>query len=210
MPAPTLSFANLALDQFQAFGLAQQRRIIGNLNGLITDLTSGDKDFKFNDVTINGQTTQQNVVRKYITKVDIADVTTTSVLRIETTNETGSTDGGVYSCKIHATICHGTSSASGAIATKSMLIEFGRAMIGAGTGVNTAVSEILETASAATNASLRDIGTITWTLTETSEYQNDLQVNIDLTGSIANTAVVGLSVELIYVSFLTAPTITAL
>jgi len=56
MAAPTLSFANLALDQFRAFGLAQQNRIIKNLQDLLDALTDGTKDLTVANLTVNKAT----------------------------------------------------------------------------------------------------------------------------------------------------------
>lgn len=139
----------------------------------------------------------------------IADNVATTVFKILTKNESGSNDGGGYSCKVEAVILHAGGSADTIAAVKSFEAHFGRVMIGGGTGVSTAVSEISETASAATSAISRDIGTVTMTTTEISEYEVDVKLTIDLTGSTVSTGNVVLFVRLVYYGFLTAPVMVA-
>lgn len=150
------------------------------------------------------------IIEKLIVKTGLTDNTATSVFRVETTNETGSTDGGGYAVFVHGLITHGVSSTSSNAATKSFTAHFTRAQKSDGTGVNSAVSEISETGSAATTTLTRDISTVTMTVLETSEYQNDIQFQIDSTGSSATTPGIVLYVRVIWYGYLTAPTVTGL
>lgn len=152
----------------------------------------------------------RNVIEKFIVKTGIADNVATGILSITTTNESGSTDGGGYACYVHALVAHGVSSTSSNAATKSFTGHFARAAKSDGVGVNSAVTEISETGSGATTSLTRDIGTVTMTVTETSEYQNDVTFQIDATGSGATTPALYMYVRLIWAGYLTAPTLTAL
>lgn len=150
------------------------------------------------------------VIEKNFVTTGLADNAATDVFRIETTNESGSTDGGGYSVFVHSLIGHALSDAATDAAVKSFAAHWGRVMVGAGTGVNTAVSEISESASAASTGATRDINTVTLTLVENSEYQIDVQMMIDLTGSGVTTAQVVSYVRLIWWGFETAPVLTEL
>lgn len=150
------------------------------------------------------------VVKKVITKTGIADNTATSFARITTVDEAGNTDGGGYAVFVKGLVGHSVSSANAAPAAKSFSATFARVMEKTGTGVNSAVSEIIESASAAVGAATRDLTTVTLTVLETSEYLNDLQILIDLTGTTVQTGQVIFEITLIWYGFLTAPTITAL
>lgn len=138
----------------------------------------------------------------------VTDNTATTVFSITTANESGSTDGGGYSVFVHALITNGVSSGTGAGAVKSFTAQFCRIMAGAGTGVNSAVSEVVETASAATTSASRDIGTVTMTVSETSEYVNAVQFTVDGTGSLGVSLQVIVQVELIWYGFLSAPVLS--
>jgi len=150
------------------------------------------------------------MVEGFFLKTGIADVTATSIFSITTTNETGSTDAGTYSVYVHALITHAVSSNASNTAVKSFVAHFGRASKNDGTGSNTAVSEISESASAATTSATRDIGTVTMTVVETSEYQQDVQFTLDLTGSGVTTAGVHCYVRVVYQSYFTPPRLAQL
>jgi hypothetical protein len=168
-------------------------------------------DFNTNNLTDVGQITSNKLIHKVIPEKSVPDNSATSVFRIETTNESGDDDGGSYVCKVYALISHPGASDSPHSASKGFEAVFCRAVRNDGTGANSTVTEIAETASAATTSSERDITTVTLSVVETSEYQIDVQFLVDLTGSSAqSTARVTCLVELIYYQFTTAPTITAL
>jgi len=140
----------------------------------------------------------------------VADNVTTGIFRITTTNETGSTDGGAYSVLVYGLITHAATNNSQYVASKSYLGHFSRSVEYTGTGVNSAISEISETASAATSAANRDIGTVTMSVSENSEYELDVEFTVDTTGTYATTGAVSLLVDLVWRGFLTTPTMTAL
>lgn len=135
----------------------------------------------------------------------MADNTATTLFSILTTDEDGSADGGVYSCQVQAVVAHsGTPTASNS-AVKSFAAHFGRVLKNDGTGVTTAVSEISETNSAATTSLTRDVGTVTLSTSEANEYQLDVQLTVDLTGSSVDVGNVGVFVRVVYFGFTTAP-----
>jgi len=162
-------------------------------------------------VEVSRTNTDSQTSRKVIIKKAIPDNSATSIARIETINETGSTDGGAYSVFIHAVVSHGASSGSGYVAAKSFTAQFSRVINSDGsTGANSAVTEVVETSSAATDAAVRDVATVTMTLVETSTYKNDIQLLVDTTGTSATTAEITMVIEIVYTGFLTAPIITSL
>ena len=151
-----------------------------------------------------------NVIRTVIKKTNITDNSATNLFTITTTNETGSTDGGVYSVKLHGVVAHGSASDSAETSCKSFGAQFCRATNAAGAAGNvSAVTENLETASAASTTATKDLTTVTLTLVETSEYVITAQILVDCTGSTVTTADVTFVVELVYIGFLTAPVIAA-
>lgn len=173
-------------------------------------LGTGDSPI-FTGLTISGDSTvQSRTIRKSIHKISIVDNTATGVLRIETTDETGDEDGGAYAVKVSVLVGHNAIEDSGISAVLSFTAHFARVMQNQGTGANTAVSEISETASISTNSGVRDIGTVTMTVVENTEYQCDVKFTIDLTGSaVADAEVAGIA-ELNWTGFLTSPVMTAL
>jgi len=151
------------------------------------------------------------LVERMFVKTGIADNTATSVFRITTNNESGSTDAGGYSVFVHALIGHNvTGNAAIDTAVKSFTAHFARAMEDTGAGVNSAVSEISESGSAATTSLQKDLSTVTMTVVETSEYLNDVQFTLDLTGAAVTTGQVICVVRLIYYGFTTPPTLSQL
>jgi hypothetical protein len=132
------------------------------------------------------------------------------VFRITTTDETGSNDGGGYSVLVHALIGDTLASTASNVATKSFTAQFCRALNKDGVGVNSVVSEVVETASAATSAAARDVTTVTMTVLETSEYLNDVQFTVVCSGSGSHSPRVTIEVELIWYGFLTAPVLSQL
>jgi len=150
------------------------------------------------------------IVRAVFEKTGIADNVLTAVFKITQTNEPGSTDGGAYSVFMHACIGHAAVNNASYVAAKSITAQFSRAMAGTGSGVNSTVTEVVETASAATSAASRDIGTVTIDKSEVSEYEVQVKFQIDLTGSNIATAQVVVMVELVYTGFLTPPVLAAI
>lgn len=151
-----------------------------------------------------------NVQRRMFSKDNIADNVATSIFRISTTDESGSTDGGGYTVLLHALVGHILAAGSGADAAKGVTAQFCHVNIGAGTATTSAVLALGTTASAASSASLRDIGTVTITTVATSNYQTDIKFQIDLTGSSVQYAEAIVEVELIWWGYTTPPTMTQL
>jgi len=162
-------------------------------------------------LSIGGQFTQEtNVIRAVFVKGGIVDNTATAIFTITTTDETGDADGGMYSCKVHAVVGHAVSSAGSAnSAVKGFSAIFARTMQRDSVGDNTAVSEIVETASAGDDAGARDIGTVTMDVVETSEYVQTVRFTVDLTGTNVDNAKVQLLVELVWSQFTTPPVLAA-
>jgi hypothetical protein len=142
-------------------------------------------------------------------KTGIADNAATEVLKINTTDE-ASNDGGSYTVIIEASIAHPGTAASSSSSVKFWHGAFSREMISTGTGVSTAIEDIFSGTSAATAGATRDIGTVTVTVAETSEYDVRVSFQVDTTGGSATTYVLVLSVKLIYSGFTTAPVVTGL
>jgi len=169
---------------------------------LATDASGG--------ITLNGQ--YKRVVSATAGRVeadiykDTVDNSATAVFTITTTNEAGDKDAGVYSVLVHAVGYANKDAASATEASRGYLGAFTRAMRADGTGVNTAVTEIYESASAATDAGTRDVTTVTMTVAETSEYVQTVSFLVDVTSGNPGVLV---HVELIWSGFTTPPTIAA-
>ena len=146
-----------------------------------------------------------NLQRQVIHKLEIADNTPTALFTITTTNEAGRADGGAYLCRVSALIAHGGTSGTSNAATKAFAARFTRAMIGAGTGALSAVSEDYDDTAADTDAATRSIGNVTLTVAESSETVITASITIDLTGTGVDTAEVVALVELFWTGFLTTP-----
>jgi len=139
----------------------------------------------------------------------LADDTPTSVALITTADQAGSADAGCYIATITLLIANATGAGTaGSTASKALTVQFARAMEATGTGVTTAVIVVSETASAATNAAQRDIGTVTITTTEISEYQIAIQVQADHTGTLSSLLLCVMQIDLLWYGFLTAPVIS--
>ncbi len=139
------------------------------------------------------------------TKNAIADNTATTIFRVTTV--TGESGG--YVVKTYTMAGANTGQTSGTdVASKSHYAHFARAL-NSGSGSNTAVSEISESAAAATNSGVTSVGTVTITVVETSELLNDIQILIDTTGSTATTGNVVMFVVLEWTGLTTAPVMTA-
>ena len=158
------------------------------------------------EVAISGTA---GVVRASIYKTGIADNSATNIFTITSTNESGDADDGAYTAIMSGVIGHRIDTDTGAHAMKAFQYAFGRTIRGDGTGVNTAVTEIYESAVAASASGTRSIGTVTMTVTETSEYVQTVAIQIDLTGSSVSTAEFMVNVELNWAEFATEPVIAA-
>lgn len=162
-------------------------------------------------IGLSDQLVQQTyVIRKFISKTGLVDNTATNVFTITTTNETGSTDGGVFVCTMSGMVAHGSANDSAETSCWGWGGRFVRAVNAAGAaGGNSAVVEIGETAVGASAAATKTITACTATVVETSEYVQTIQFQVDCGGTTVTTAEVYLMVEVVYAGFLTAPVIAA-
>jgi len=143
-------------------------------------------------------------------KITTAD-TATAVFRITTTNEAGDNDAGNWGALVFAVAGRGQSAVAPATASMTHLCTFGRAIRDTGgTGVNSAVLEIAQSAVAATDAAVRTITDVTVSLNEVDEYNVDVEYKIDIAGSSTQNPTVTCWVLLLYSTFTTPPVITAL
>lgn len=132
----------------------------------------------------------------------LIDGVATNVFQIETINEPGNTDGGTYSCLVHAVVANG-SSGSGAGAAASFVAQFARMQTAFGTGTNSAISEVCEVIVAA--GANRTITGITMTALEATEYLINVQFTVVHAGALAADLRVSLTAELMWNGFLTSP-----
>jgi len=153
----------------------------------------------------NGAITQETqVIRKVVTLSGATDATATNWFTITTTNESGSADGGSYSVNVHVVVNEAVA-ASGAsdVSASSVLIHWARVMASDGTGINSVVSELNETASA--DAGSGNVVDAVLTITETSEFVQQVLISVD-TGNSGTFDAFAI-VELVYTDFTTAPVI---
>ena len=147
-----------------------------------------------------------NLQRQVIHKLDIADNVATPLFTVSTGGGTPPLqDGGAYLCRVSALIAHGGTSGTNNAATKAFAARFTRAMIGAGTGALSAVSEDYDDTAADTDAATRSIGNVTLTVAESSETVITASITVDLTGTGVDSAEVVALVELLWTGFLTTP-----
>lgn len=133
----------------------------------------------------------------------------TLVVTITTANETGDNDGGVYTAFIqgHAT---NADAAAGAWTSGAYFSGvFSRAVVNAGSvGVTTAVEALATPVTAAVSAANRNITGVTITTAEVSEYEVQVLITINCSGSQAANLGVRGTIRLISSGFTTSPTIT--
>lgn len=146
-----------------------------------------------------------NVVRNVFVKTGIADGSATGIFTVTTTNESGDTDGGAYTCFIRSIAVH-NGSAAGDNAVLGGLYHFSRAQQAAGTGQLSAVVVAGATAAAESEGgTTKGINTSTCTVAETSEYITTVSFNVDLDGSAVTTCVLVAEVTLVYYGYTTPP-----
>jgi len=140
-----------------------------------------------------------HLVRRIITKTSIADNAVTEIFTITTVNEAGNEDAGVWAVKLHGAVVHGDCDATELhLAVKGFGAQFCRAMGNTGTGNSSAVTENLETASAASTPASNEVAAVSLTLAETSEYITSVRIQVDLTGTALEVAEVYFVVELVF------------
>lgn len=195
----------------------------------IFDATTAD--FKANNITTTGTITTTNTLTSGATrnqgtgtsaslskpygmitfvgcKDNISDNAITTIAKIYTTNEGGvDEDGGGWHAIISGHIGHDCTSTSTDSASKGIVWHVCRAQKSTGAGTNSAILEISETASAATTGATKDISTVTPAVSEVSEYEVNLRMTIDLTGTSVGTASFVYEVKLFWYGYKTPPTI---
>lgn len=186
---------------------ADLRRMPGNLVERLDSLQRQVETLKRAIQTTPDAAGLSGIVEKSFFVTGIADNVATDVFRINTTAESvANSDGGTYAVFVHALVTHAGGPTVSNNAVKSFVSHFCRAIKNDGSiGVNSAVSEINESASAATTPATRDISTVTMTVVENNEHQCDVQFQIDLTGTGVGTASVHAFVRVVWQGFLTAP-----
>ena len=186
---------------------AQARKINEIITAQAEDLSRLDAILGEGVSSAAGLGVHANRVR-FVALKALADGVATSVARITTVNETGDADSGVYAVFAHLLIANtNTEGTTGPSAAKGLTVQFCRAMGNTGAGVNSAVVEVVETASAAITPAQRDIGAVTVTLLEVSEYAVDVQVTAVHSGTLGAVLACVISLDLNWYGFLTAPTI---
>lgn len=147
-------------------------------------------------------------ITKIISKTGLENGVSSNVFTITTTNESGSTDGGVYSCIVRGIAFEGGENNITNSAVKVFEKRFVRALSADGSnGVNISVENDFTSLSAATSSSVRDIDTITMAVTETSEFVQTVSFTLTFTGSTIITGGIRIEVEVFYYGFLTIPEI---
>lgn len=187
--------------------LEQMARRIAELERLTKRLATGEI-YHATDPVIAGQIRQGTYSKRAVFSKALVDNVATAVFTITTTNETGDNDSGTWACFMRSLIQDNVAPAGANAAAKAHEATFCRAMGGAA-GVNSAVSEVAETASAATAGAVRDIGTVTVSTSETGEYQVNVAILADHTGTGAAALVAVCEVTLIWYGFTTPPVLAA-
>jgi hypothetical protein len=150
-------------------------------------------------------------LRRGFALAGIADNVATAVFTVTTTNETGNTDGGGYYCHVRALAGHDVKNDTTNDVVMAYQGGFVRAQIGAGTGSNSAVLDLVNstTLRAATLPFSRQIDSVAMTVVETSEYVQTVLFTVNLSGATITTAQVVVEVELLWYGFLTPPVLAA-
>lgn len=217
LTVPATGTAALRSDKLSAFAATSSAELAGvlsdetgtglavfnNAPALTSPAVSGSP-------TLNPAAGSGKLVEAFFRKTGIADNTLTGVFSVTTTDETGSNDGGCYVCDVLAVVSHVAVAATANGAAIKYRGSFTRVMVGAGTGVSTAVEDNVTGASAASTPATRDIATVVMSTAETSEYVTAVSFTIDLTGSAVSSAEISIWVRVVYGGFTTAPALAAL
>ena len=192
---PNLAYTNITTGTLQITGMT-------SANTIHTNASTGSLSFSntIDFIPAANKMHSTNVFKL----TGVTDSVATTMFSITTTDETGSTDAGVYTVNIWGMIHHGGNSVSAtSTACTYFISRFSRAMLASGTGVtSTPVSELGTVA--AINGDT-GITSATITAVETTEFQTDVQINVDLSGTSVTTAVITVYVEVISNGFLTHP-----
>jgi len=150
-------------------------------------------------------------IRKTVRGTNLADNIVTTVFMINTTNESGNTDGGTYVCHMKAMVSHGgnNNASGGGPTTRYWEGVFSQALDYGPTGhFISGISEIFDGAETGINQSYRDIDNITVTAVASGYYRCDVKFQVDLSGSNIDTAEVVVVLDLIWEKYRTPPTIS--
>jgi len=154
---------------------------------------------------LRGELTYGNVIRRSFVLTGLFDGQELPLFSIRSTDEEGDTDGGFYGVQMHLLVGQGLVGRSSASASKSFIAAFSRQMMPTGSGTNSDVAVIGGPPSAVNVPSLRDIGDIEMRAVEISEYEIEVRLTADLTGSNPLEGVIVASVEIIYYAFASPP-----
>ena len=137
-----------------------------------------------------------------------------NLFKIQTKNETGSTDGGIYVCNFSGAVTHSGGSGSGTSAAKGFSGSFTHVIDDSGNQANNTLTYAIDITSAADAAGSRDVGVVLITLTANglvgAYYDNTVAMSADFIGSAITTGTAITTVELVWSGFLTQPLITEL
>lgn len=148
-----------------------------------------------------------NVIRNSFTITDLGNETETPLFAIETTDEKGDKDGGYYGVQMSVLVGQGLTVQSAASASRVFVEAFTRQIVASGDGNNSKVVEIGSTTSVTNKAVLRDVGNITMSAVEQSEYRTEVSLTAELLGNNPLAGIAVVSVELLYIGFETPPRI---
>jgi len=207
-PITFYSWSNAALMiQNASASVVNYLRVTGSITTEAVNVSTEGTD---TNIGINlapkgsGSVSQETfVLRKFVSVTGQADDANAAFFTVTTADETGSADGGMYSVKIHLSTGEAVA-ASGATNVSSMsgTYLFSRVMQSAGTGANSAVSEIVEAAGA--DAGTGAIVSIDVTVAETSEFVQQISLQVDTSGGTFDGFAI---VEVVYSDFTTPPVI---
>lgn len=137
-----------------------------------------------------------------------ADNVETAIFNIVTPDNAGSNEGGCWTCFVVSRIGCGATQSSTAAAAKTHVAMVSHVNIDDGTPATSAVTEIAETASAATDSGTRDIGTVTMTANEIDDQTTNICYTVDSTGSSPTTSYVRCWVMVMWMGYSDAPVLT--
>ncbi len=158
---------------------------------------------------VSGVAIGTNVILATIRKTGIADNVATGIFSVTTPNPAGSNDGGAYTCRVFTTVTHlaTATSTNAAVEANDTLFQ----AVGKNDGTSaTAIGEITEGGTSATDGATRSIGAVTPSLNAASAYQTDFRLTVDLTGTDVQTAEATCFIVLIWSGYGSAPVIAAL
>ena len=180
-------------------------------NNLIL-LANGTMDLQGIDNT--SAITNEGRLLKCVKSDTMSAAVSKNLFKIQTTNEAGSTDGGVYRCRFWGVVFHAGSSGSSSSAAKCFNGSFTHIVDNGGNQSNNTLEYSIDITSAADAPATRDVGVVLITVTANglvgSYYDNTIAMSADFTGSSITTGKAITNVEISWFGFLTQPLITEL